>query len=176
MKKHAVVLLIMASGERRRALTPALQHAGVDLITIGSCRGARELLRVRLDITVVVTDLTLADGNWCDMLEYTLHRDVQTAVLVVSPVGGERLWAEVLWRGAHDLIIEPLENIEVRRAVEGAVRAGQAAEYGAMARQLALRRIPSRLPAAAVPSVEKDTHDLAPGRIHTRDLAGGNEC
>ena len=34
-----------------------------------------------------------------------------------------RLWSEALWRGVHDLLVEPYENFEVKRAVEGALRA-----------------------------------------------------
>jgi len=144
VKKPVVVLLIMVPGKRRRALAANLERAGLETLSASNCRGARELLRIRPDIAVAVTDLTLADGNWRDLLEYTIHRDVQTSVVVVSPVGGERLWSEVLWRGAHDLLVEPFEGLEIRRAVESAERAARAAEYGARGAGL-LRPPPARL-------------------------------
>ena len=42
-----------------------------------------------------------------------------------SPRGDEKLWPEVLWRGAFDLIVEPFESFEVRRIVDGTLRAAR---------------------------------------------------
>ena len=120
--KNVVVLLVMSPSARRRALINQFAFADVEVLFAGDCRRAREVLGARADIDVAVTDLTLSDGNWRDVLEWTVHRDTPPPVVVVSPVGGERLWAEVLWRGAHDLLVEPVEGVEIRRSIEGAVR------------------------------------------------------
>jgi DNA-binding NtrC family response regulator len=116
----------MPPSARRRAFTSSFPPTGLKLLFANDCRQARELSRSHPDITVAITDLTLPDGNWCDVLDHTMHRDAPPSVVVVSPVGGERLWAEVLWRGAYDLLVEPFEGLEVRRTVEGAVRAASA--------------------------------------------------
>jgi DNA-binding NtrC family response regulator len=129
VKKTSAILLVMSPSQRRRALIPRFHRSGAEILLAGSCRRARQVLRTRADITVAVTDLTLNDGNWCDVLESTIHREVPTSVVVVSPVGGERLWAEVLWRGAHDLLVEPLEDLEVRRTLESATRASLAPSW-----------------------------------------------
>jgi hypothetical protein len=41
---------------------------------------------------------------------------------VSSPAADEHFWSEILWRGVHDLLVEPHDADQVRRAVEGAIR------------------------------------------------------
>ena len=74
------------------------------------------------DIDVVITDLTLPDGNWCDILKYLVDEGIRANVVVNAPFADERLWSEILWRGAYDLLVEPYENFELKRVVEGAAR------------------------------------------------------
>ncbi len=55
---------------------------------------------------MIITQLTLADGNWCDLFKYLVDRGSHASVVVSSPQADERLWSEVLWRGAYDLLVE----------------------------------------------------------------------
>jgi DNA-binding NtrC family response regulator len=119
--------LLVGPGARRRALTSNLESLGINVVYAGNWRQARRVLHARPEIAVAVTDLTLPDGNWCDVVQYAAQRDFQVAVVVVSRTGSERLWAELLWRGAHDLLVEPLSDGEIRQTVEGAARAAAAA-------------------------------------------------
>ena len=75
---------------------------------------------------MIITQLTLADGNWCDLFKYLVDRGSHASVVVSSPQADERLWSEVLWRGAYDLLVEPYESGEVCRVVEGALRVAHA--------------------------------------------------
>jgi FixJ family two-component response regulator len=52
-----------------------------------------------------------------------VDRGIHASVVVSARLADERLWSEVLWRGAYDVIVEPYEAEEVRRIVEGALRA-----------------------------------------------------
>ena len=124
MKK---TVLLIGPGACRRVVTTNIKSLGMEMLFANDWRKARQTLEARPDITLAVTALTLVDGNWCDLVQHTAQRDFQTPVVVVSRTGSARLWAELLWRGAHDLLVEPLDDREVRRTIEGAVRAAEAA-------------------------------------------------
>jgi DNA-binding NtrC family response regulator len=124
--KKTTVLLV-GRGSRRQTLTSNLEVLGMEILFANDWRQARQLLQTNPEVAVAVTDLTLPDGNWCDVVQFAAQQDFQTSIVVVSRTGSERLWAELLWRGAHDLLVEPLNDREVRQTVEGAARAAEAA-------------------------------------------------
>jgi DNA-binding NtrC family response regulator len=125
VKKTSV--LVVGPSSRRQALTSSLERLEMEILVAKDWRRAHQLLQAFPDVDVVVTDATLPDGNWCDVVQYAAQRDFQSAIVVVSRTGSERLWAELLWRGAHDLLVEPLDDREIRQTVQGAVRAAEAA-------------------------------------------------
>ncbi len=108
----------------RRSL--ALKSSDINVIAVRDCQQARALLRTRPAIELIITQVTLADGNWCDLFKYVVDSCSQTSVVVSSPRVDERLWSEVLWRAADDLLVEPYESGEVCRVVEGALRVAHA--------------------------------------------------
>lgn len=120
-------VLLVGPGACRQALTSAIEVLGMEVLAVHDWRQARQALDARPDIAVAITALTLGDGNWCDVVQHAAQRDFQTSVVVVSRTGSARLWAELLWRGGHDLLVEPLNGCEVRRTIEGAVRAAEVA-------------------------------------------------
>jgi DNA-binding NtrC family response regulator len=88
-----------------------------------SCREARQLLTSGEPMDVVVTEVSLPDGNWCDLLLYIVNHGLDASVVVISGSDDQRLCSEVLWRGAYDMLVEPFGPDEARRALEGALRA-----------------------------------------------------
>lgn len=137
-------VLVVGPGACRQVVTSSLAALGMETLFAHDWLSARETLDARPDITVAITALTLGDGNWFDVVQHAAQRDFQTAVVVVSRTGSARLWAELLWRGVHDLLVEPLNGREVRQTIEGAVRAAEAARNRMDARP--------RSPIAASPS------------------------
>jgi DNA-binding NtrC family response regulator len=121
------------SPERRRSLKPNLESLNVRLLLAGSFQEARFLLDNNPLVSVVITDVSLNDGNWCDIFRYLVDNGIHASVVVSSRLPDERLWSEVLWRGAYDVLVEPYEADEVRRIVEGALRAATSASDGAQA-------------------------------------------
>ena len=119
----AVVLLVMPSSERRSMLLSKLKSLNAKFLAAENCRDARTVLTDQGDVNVIVTDTTLTDGNWCDVLNHVSHLGSRANVVVTSEVGDERLWSEVLWRGAYDLLLEPVGAREVQQVMEGALRA-----------------------------------------------------
>jgi DNA-binding NtrC family response regulator len=65
----------------------------------------------------VISGVSLSDGNWCDLLAHTVRSEVEAKVLVCSAAADERLWSEVIWRGGHDVLVEPFDLIHLSRAL-----------------------------------------------------------
>ncbi len=122
MKPDSMALLVM-SPERRRSLLTELELLHLEVLAVTTCQEARGVLETHPPIEIVITDLSLADGNWCDVFKYLVDNDIHASVVVSCPLADERLWSEVLWRGAYDMLVEPYNKQELRRIVEGALRA-----------------------------------------------------
>ena len=136
MKTEAMALVVM-NQERRLPLLANLKKLNFDVLTVANCQEARALLATRPPVEVIITDVTLPDGNWCDIFKYLVDYNVQASVVVSSALADESLWSEILWRGAYDLLVEPYENRELRRVVEGALRAVKARRAATQRRQWA---------------------------------------
>ena len=63
--------------------------------------------------------------------------DIHASTVVSSPHADERLWSEVLWRGAYDLLVEPHESREVHQTVTGALRAVRPARLAGLRKSAA---------------------------------------
>ena len=118
-----IELLLVMCGERRTQLLEILESSDAHVLTVSSCREARRVLKTHPTIEVVIADLSHPDGNWCDILKCLVDSGISASIVVSAPYADDRLWSEVLWRGAYDLLVEPHESFEVRRIVEGAARA-----------------------------------------------------
>ncbi len=124
--KKPAVLVVMSSRERQSPLLSELELMQVAVRVSENFREARGSLESDPNIDVVITDLTLADANWSDLLRFLVNRSLRASVVVNTCRANEACWSEVLWRGGYDLLVEPYERSEVRRVVEGAARAARA--------------------------------------------------
>lgn len=99
----------------------------VEVLTVRSCQRVRELLATsRVDL--VITGVTLTDGNWSDVIRQIVDDSRPVNVIVTAERPTDSLWAEVFWRGAYDLLIEPCQAGEVRHVVANALRAPKSLE------------------------------------------------
>jgi DNA-binding NtrC family response regulator len=117
MNTKPTVLLAMAPF-RRSPLLELFEECGAEVLAAGDCRHAGQVLNRHPDVGVVVTDLSHPDGNWSDLLRHVVDVGLDTRVVVCSPEVDERLWAEVFWRGAYDLLVEPYNREQVQSIVE----------------------------------------------------------
>jgi DNA-binding NtrC family response regulator len=122
------VLLVLPM-DRCRSLVPKLQRPTKQIFTADNCRSAQKLLAENLDIELVITGVSLDDGNWCDVVRYIVDRGHHAEIIVSSPVASQTLWSEVIWRGAYDLLLEPYDLEEVERLVDGALRAARETSF-----------------------------------------------
>ncbi|HUI57453.1 MAG TPA: hypothetical protein VLY04_20895 [Bryobacteraceae bacterium] len=69
-------------------------------------------------IHVVLCAQDLPDGSWRDLAAAAATMDEPPALIVVSRLADERLWAEVLNLGGYDLLAAPLVQSELARSLD----------------------------------------------------------
>jgi DNA-binding NtrC family response regulator len=69
----------------------------------------------RSDYNVVLTEATLPDGSWRDVLHLARKHSGELEVIVTDLHADARLWSEALNMGAYDLVSQPFYEPEVRR-------------------------------------------------------------
>jgi DNA-binding NtrC family response regulator len=93
----------------------ALESGGVETRVAINCREARQILDTGPGFDVVLTDLSLADGNWWTVFR-DLVRAAQTAKLIVClPQAVEQV--PVVRGLAFEVIMPPYRAAEIRRTV-----------------------------------------------------------
>jgi two-component system, NtrC family, response regulator len=115
------VLILTGAQETRSALSRIFAHHGWDVREGAAKADAAEWL-TREPARLIVTDSKLPDGNWLDILALAQEVAPEIQVVVTDPHADEALWAEVLYRGAFDVIVQPLDEHEVVRVGQSAVR------------------------------------------------------
>jgi len=117
--KQPIALLVMEK-ERRTILLDHLNSIDADIVTASSCAEAADRLRADPGVRLVLTDLTLPDGSWFDVLSRVDDAKADAKVVVCARLADERLWSQVLEAGAYDMLVEPYQQDEVRRILDAA--------------------------------------------------------
>ncbi len=113
--------ILFLSGHREDALrlSQMLQALPLALDHEESVQQARAKLRQNT-YDVILTEATLPDGNWLDVLHLTRETPHEVEVIVTDPHADARFWAEALNLGAYDLLAQPFYEPEVRRILYNA--------------------------------------------------------
>jgi DNA-binding NtrC family response regulator len=69
---------------------------------------------------VILTESTLPDGRWLDVLHLARECPDDLKVIVTDPLADAHFWAEALNMGAYDLLAQPFYEPEVRRILYNA--------------------------------------------------------
>jgi len=120
MNPKITALLVMAR-ESRLPLFEQLEGCGIEVLPVSTCQEARRALVLSLAVQVVIVDVALPDGSWCQVLEDVAQWPGHAEVIVRTHVADQRLWREVVARGASDLLLEPCQPEEMKRIIEAAV-------------------------------------------------------
>jgi len=67
--------------------------------------------------SIVVTERTLPDGSWKDILKASQSQSRPPLVLVACHNADDSLWAEVLNLGGYDVLLKPFDRGEVTRVL-----------------------------------------------------------
>jgi DNA-binding response OmpR family regulator len=109
------VLLVSAQHADRARLRQIMGHGSWRLHMSATSRDALALLRQHR-IPVVICDSELTDGDWKLLLIRLSDLPDPPRLIVSSRLADERLWAEVLNFGGHDVLSTPFDPREVLRA------------------------------------------------------------
>ncbi|MBI3895194.1 MAG: response regulator [Acidobacteria bacterium] len=115
-------VLVVSTVERRQRLLPVLERNELEISVASSLEEARQKLSGSTPYDLLLVDAEQSDGSWMDLLQFVENEGKSCEVIVFARCGDERLWAEVLQSGAHDLLVEPYEQQDVPRVIEGALQ------------------------------------------------------
>jgi DNA-binding NtrC family response regulator len=113
--------ILVLSGRRDDARLLSQMLHGLPL-TVDEAAGL-EQARAKLlqdDYQVILTEASLPDGNWLDVLHLLRDLPHETSVVVTSPQADAALWAHALNVGVYDVIAQPYYESEVRRILTNA--------------------------------------------------------
>ena len=116
MKRN--VLLVMPAADRDEMLQVAAD-GGFAFDSVLTCRGARQALRAGHKYDVVVTDLTLCDGNWWSVYLDLAVTGESAEIIVIVPRKAVNV-TEILAHGVHSVLAQPLDRDQVLRALDSA--------------------------------------------------------
>ena len=68
-------------------------------------------------VPVVISEPSLADGDWRTILDGLAELPEQPRLIVSSRLADHHLWADVLSLGGYDVLITPFDPTEVSRVV-----------------------------------------------------------
>jgi DNA-binding NtrC family response regulator len=113
------ILYISKHSENARVLSRMLDSLPLSFEHAETLEQARTwLAEWRYD--VVVTESSLPDGNWQDVLRMLGGNPYETKLIVTDPHADPRLWSEVLNLGGYDLMRQPFCEPEVQRILSNA--------------------------------------------------------
>ena len=124
-KSKASVVLVM--GRRDSALEGIRSQLDLLGVAVWSAANLQEFRRFMYEspAAVVISGVSLADGNWCDVLTSTVRIGPSAKVVVYSRAADERFWCEAIWRGVHDVLTEPVSSEDLRRLLDSDVWRGR---------------------------------------------------
>jgi DNA-binding NtrC family response regulator len=108
------ILFISGHQDDARHVSEMLHELPLAIDHASSVGQARSKLRHK-QFSAVVTEASLPDGNWLDVLHLTRDTASEPEVIVTDRQADARFWAEALNLGAYDLLPQPFYEPEVRR-------------------------------------------------------------
>jgi DNA-binding NtrC family response regulator len=108
------VLFVSPHREDATVLSRMLSSLPVPLEHVADVQRARVAIQADSH-QVILTEATLPDGTWRDILDIVRVVKPAPAVIVTDASADARFWAEALNLGAYDLIAQPFATAEVRR-------------------------------------------------------------
>jgi len=104
-----VSTIMFVSGKKPEAIIEQdLQRRGLKVEWANSIKAAKDLLASASEKTAIVADLTLADGNWTDLVEQVRCISSSIPIVLVSSASTAELWWDTLDCGVKDILLAPL--------------------------------------------------------------------
>jgi DNA-binding response OmpR family regulator len=112
----ASVLAVGLSAEDCISIRLGVEAQDLQVFNARDCRESSAILAESTP-RIIICERDLPDGSWRDILVQCETMACPPAVIVVSRLADEYLWAEVLNLGGYDVIATPLDRREVARAI-----------------------------------------------------------
>jgi len=113
----SAVLFVSPHLEDVQSLSSILAETSVGIVHAINLKDATRKLDSEW-YPVVLTEASLEDGGWQDLLNLT--RALGSELVVTDLWADSRFWAEAINLGAYDLLAQPFQQTEVRRVLAGA--------------------------------------------------------
>jgi DNA-binding NtrC family response regulator len=114
---HYGVLFVSPYPQDARSLAQMLHDDSLPVVHANSLKDAVSELE-NGNFQVVLTEATLEDGTWLDILR--IARQTNTELVVTDPWADARFWAAAMNMGAYDVLAQPFFDAEVRRVLASA--------------------------------------------------------
>jgi response regulator RpfG family c-di-GMP phosphodiesterase len=115
-QKNFRILVVSSCADHYKSLRHILRRFGWKMHRVNTCRDAEIFLSENL-VAVLISDCTLPDGGWKDILGALSSASCAPALIVASHLADDRSWAEVLNLGGYDLLIKPFNLKEASRVI-----------------------------------------------------------
>jgi len=142
-----IALAVNLADEENSFLANILRGSNWIVKNARTCQQAFDLSR-NGPVPVVLCQPHMPDGTWNNLMERMRELAVPPAVVVVSRLADEHLWAEVLNLGGYDVLMVPFDRTEVFRVL---FLAWMASQREAAREQADLKKPPAAEKIAPVP-------------------------
>lgn len=112
----SIALAVNLLPEDRSSLAGILRGSGWTTEEVQTCQGAVAAAR-KGTVPVLLCATRMPDGDWRTLLEGLGGLESPPALIVISRLADECLWAEVLSAGGYDVLLTPFEANEVERVL-----------------------------------------------------------
>jgi len=114
--QFCTALAVNLADEESSSLAAILRGSNWRVKSARTCREAVEFSH-NGPVPVVLCQPNMPDGNWNTLMGRMRELADPPAVVVVSRLADERLWAEVLSLGGYDVLMTPFDRAEVLRVL-----------------------------------------------------------
>jgi DNA-binding NtrC family response regulator len=121
------VLLVYYEEDPVRGMERILLDQEISTRRVCNCSEAKAVLRGSAAPVLILTDTSLPDGTWADVLEAASTAPTTAPVIVVSRLADIELYLDVLESGAYDFVVPPLSSADLAHIVGGALLKGRSA-------------------------------------------------
>jgi DNA-binding NtrC family response regulator len=121
MKDDPVMLLVHDRPAPLETVRSQLGNQDGEIRRARSCAEAALLLWSDPPPHVLLTDISLPDGNWADVLKLAEGAAQPVNVIVVSPFWDVGFYIAVIERGAFDFLVPPLATADLLYTVQSAI-------------------------------------------------------
>jgi two-component system NtrC family response regulator len=115
------ILVVDDEPNYRLIIGQVLASEGFDVVEAGSGAEALDLFKARPELALVLTDITMPEGDGIELLTWVKEERPEVPVVMLTAHHDVRLAVEAMRRGAFDYLTKPYTNSDLIRCVKKAL-------------------------------------------------------